>query len=63
MAFKAVPKSNYDAGRDLLDQVPPAMVGAGLMVILLILAVGTFWFMKRHYAALRSDPEDLPPHL
>ncbi len=63
MAFKNVPKSNYDAGRDLLDQVPPALVGAGLGLILLILAIGTFWFVRRHFRLLREDPDDLPSHL
>jgi len=63
MAFKKVPEPSYDAGYDLLDQVPPALIGAVLAVVLVVLAAGTFWFLRRHYSELRSNPSDLPPHL
>ena len=55
MAFKSVPKANYDAGRDLLDQVPPEILGGALLALLLVAFGGAFWFVRRHKAEMRAE--------
>lgn len=47
MAFKGAPKRNYDAGNDLLDQVPPEMLGAALAAVLLVFFFGVYKFMRK----------------
>ena len=45
MAFKSVPKANYDAGKDIIDQVPPEVAGGVLLAVLAVFFAGTFWFV------------------
>lgn len=53
--FKAVPKPNYDTGKDLLDGVPPAVLGAAIAVVAVVLMVGLIWFLRRHRADIRAE--------
>lgn len=45
MAFKSVSTKSYDAGKDIIDQVPPEVAGGILLAIIALFFGGTFWFM------------------
>ena len=47
MAFKSVAKGNYDAGNDMLDQIPPEVLGGALGAIVLVFFIGLVKFMRK----------------
>ena len=55
MTFKSAPIATGDAGRDLLDQVPPEVLGGVIFALLLVLLGGAFWFVRQHRAEIRAE--------